>query len=223
MTTPLRKLLLTAHVTFSVGWLGAVAAYLALAIAGLTSRDAQTVRAAYLSMELIGWGVIVPLGGLTVLTGLVQSLVTEWGLFRHYWIAAKLGLTLVAVVVLLVHMKTAVSPMARIAAAAELGPGDHAQHRVQLVLHAAGGLAVLLTTTALSVWKPWGLTPWGKKKQAERRGVVEARPDFVAVPVLVAAGGRSVEWWAKVVGAHVVVLALLAVVVLHVSGGMSNH
>jgi hypothetical protein len=47
-----RKFALTAHVTFSVGWLGAVAAFLALAIAGLTSPDAQMVQAAYLAMDL---------------------------------------------------------------------------------------------------------------------------------------------------------------------------
>jgi hypothetical protein len=56
MTPALRKFALTAHVTSSVGWLGSVAAFLALAIAGLNSRDAQTMRAVYVSMELIGWG-----------------------------------------------------------------------------------------------------------------------------------------------------------------------
>ena len=77
MTPSLRKLALTAHVTSSVGWLGAVAAFLALAIAGLTSRDPQMVRAAYLAMELTGWFVIVPLSLASPLTGLVQSLCTE--------------------------------------------------------------------------------------------------------------------------------------------------
>ena len=52
MTPRLRKFALTAHVTCSVGWLGAVAGFLALAVAGLTSQDAQMVRAAYLAMEL---------------------------------------------------------------------------------------------------------------------------------------------------------------------------
>jgi len=44
----------------AVGWLGAVVAYLALALVGLTSPSAQMVRAAYLAMEVIGWYVIVP-------------------------------------------------------------------------------------------------------------------------------------------------------------------
>lgn len=41
MTLRLRKFTLTAHVIFSVGWLGAVVAYLTLAIAALTSHDVQ--------------------------------------------------------------------------------------------------------------------------------------------------------------------------------------
>lgn len=52
MTPRLRKFALTAHITSSIGWLGAIAAFLALAVAGLTSQDEQAVRAAYLAMEL---------------------------------------------------------------------------------------------------------------------------------------------------------------------------
>jgi len=53
MTLRLRKLALTMHVTSSVGWLGAVAAFLALSIAGLTSGNDETMRAAYLAMQLV--------------------------------------------------------------------------------------------------------------------------------------------------------------------------
>jgi hypothetical protein len=93
MTPGLRKFALTSHVTSSVGWLGAVGAFLALAIAGVTSQNAQTVRAAYLAMHMTTWFVIVPLCLAALLTGIVQSLGTTWGLFRHYWIVTKLVLT----------------------------------------------------------------------------------------------------------------------------------
>ena len=73
MTPRIRKFALTAHVTSSVGWLGAVAGFLALAVAGLTSQDAQMVRAAYLAMELTGWFVIVPLSLASPLTGLSRA------------------------------------------------------------------------------------------------------------------------------------------------------
>ncbi|MBA3519246.1 MAG: hypothetical protein H0T75_16780, partial [Rhizobiales bacterium] len=93
MTPSLRKFALAAHVTASVGLLGAVAGFLALAVAGLTSKDPQMVRAAYLATELTASFVIVPLCLAALLTGLVQSLGTSWGLFRHYWVLVKLLLT----------------------------------------------------------------------------------------------------------------------------------
>lgn len=79
MTPAARKLNLTAHVSSSVGWLGAVGAFLVLGIAGLISQDADTVRGAYLAMNLIGQFMIVPLSVASLTTGLVQSLGTQWG------------------------------------------------------------------------------------------------------------------------------------------------
>jgi DMSO/TMAO reductase YedYZ heme-binding membrane subunit len=61
MTPRLRKLALAMHITLAVGWIGAVAGYIALDVAAATSQDAQTLRAAYLAMGLIAWYVIVPL------------------------------------------------------------------------------------------------------------------------------------------------------------------
>jgi hypothetical protein len=155
MTARLRKFALTTHVSVSVGWLGSVAAYLALAITGLTTRDSGMANAVYRSMEVIGWVIIVPCSLAALLSGLVQSLGTEWGLFRYYWIVAKLSLTVTATAVLLMHIP-AVSRMARVAVDAALATGDFTELRMQLVVHAVGGLLVLLTTTALSVYKPWG-------------------------------------------------------------------
>lgn len=85
MTSNLRKFALTGHVSSSVGFLGAVVGFLALAVAGLTHQNTQIARAAYLTMELVGWFVILPLCLASLLTGLVQSLGTAWGLFQHYW------------------------------------------------------------------------------------------------------------------------------------------
>ena len=165
MTPGLRKLTLTVHITCSVGWLGAVAAYLALVVAALTSSNAPMVRAAWLSMASIGWFVVVPLALASLLTGLVQALGTPWGLFQHYWVLGKLLLTVLAVVVLLLHMPT-VSFFARVAAAMD---DAYSGGLWGELLHAGGGLLVLLVTTTLSVYKPPGVTPYGWRKQHERR------------------------------------------------------
>ncbi len=165
----LRKFALAVHLTFSVGWIGAVIAYLALVIAAMTSQDTQMVRAAYFAMELTGSFVIVPLAIASLLTGLVMSLGTPWGLFRHYWVLFSLVLTIVATVVLLQHMHT-VSFFAGVAA--ETHSADDGRLRGGLpgeLLHAGGGLLVLLVIQALNVYKPRGLTPYGWRKQQEER------------------------------------------------------
>jgi hypothetical protein len=169
MTPGLRKLALTAHVTSSVGWLGAVAGFLALAVAGLASEDAQTVRAAYLAMEATGWFVLVPLSLASLLTGIVQSLGTTWGLFRHYWILAKLLINVFATIVLLLFMQT-LSSLAGVAGETTLSSDDLDGLRdPSPVLHAGAALLLLLAATTLAVYKPRGMTRYGQRKQHEMR------------------------------------------------------
>ena len=75
----------------------------------------------------------------------------------------KLALILVASVVLLLQLAS----LAALADAATAGtlPGEQdAQARLSLVVHAVGGLLVLLATTVLAVYKPRGLTPYGYRR-----------------------------------------------------------
>ncbi|MGH3764806.1 MAG: DUF2269 domain-containing protein [Pseudonocardiaceae bacterium] len=168
MTPRLRKLALTAHVTSSVGWLGAVAAFLALAIIGLTSQDTQIVRGVYPAMTAIGWFVLVPLSLACLLTGLIQALGTPWGLFRHYWVLFKLLINLVATILLLVHVQVA-SQVADAVAQTSLSSGDLVAMRIQLVADSGAALLVLLVAVTLSIYKPRGLTRYGWRKQREQR------------------------------------------------------
>ncbi|MFF0051685.1 hypothetical protein [Streptomyces sp. NPDC005498] len=167
MSAGLRKLALTAHVSVSVGWLGSVVVFLVLAVAGLTGQDAQRAHGAYLAMEATGWHVIVPLAFASLLTGLVQSLGTPWGMLRHYWVLAKLVLTVVATFLLLLHMQVA-DHVADAAARTLLSGSDLDGMRVQLVFDAAAAVVVLLTTTALSIYKPRGITRYGWRVQQRR-------------------------------------------------------
>ncbi len=170
MAPRLRKFALTAHVTSSVGWLGAVAGFLALAVAGLISRDTQTVRAVYLVMDLTAWYVIVPLCLASLLTGLVSSLSTTWGLFRHYWVLLKILITIPSSLMLLVHMQP-ISYMAGVAANTPLSIADLHGLKIQLVIESGAAVVVLLVATALSVYKPKGLTRYGWRKQREQRAL----------------------------------------------------
>lgn len=157
MPPRLRKWALTAHITFSVGWVGAVAGFLALSIAGVTSQNPEVVRAAYVAMNLIGWFIIVPCSFASLLSGIVQSLGTEWGLLRHYWLLVKFVFTIVATILLLLHQFTAVAGAARRVCGSAPGTlPDVGRFGIQLVGDAGLGLLVLLVITTLSVLKPWG-------------------------------------------------------------------
>jgi hypothetical protein len=165
MAPRVRKLALTAHVVASVGWLGAVAGFLGVSIVGLTSHEAETVRGTYRVMEPAAWLVLVPLALASLLTGLIQSLGTTWGLFRHYWVLFKLLINVVATTVLLVYMETfrlmadvAADPTTELAEVRNPSP----------LLHAGAALLLLLVATTLAVYKPRGMTPYGRRKQREQ-------------------------------------------------------
>lgn len=166
MPPRVRKLVLTAHVTTSVGWLGAAVAFLGLVIVGLTSPDPQTVRGVYLVMEPAAWIVLVPLAGATLLTGIVQSLGTTWGLLRHYWVIFKLLIAAFATTFLLVYMET-FSVMAAVAA--------DPQADLSLVrnsspaFHATLALLLLLAAVVLALYKPRGVTRHGWRKQQQQQ------------------------------------------------------
>jgi hypothetical protein len=229
MTPRLRKFALAVHLTFSVGWIGAVVAFLALVVAAMTSQDAQRLRAAWIAMELTGWFAIVPLALASLLTGVVMALGTKWGLFRHYWVLISFVLTILATGVLLGNMRT-VSSFAGIAAETDSADVDALRGglRSELV-HAGVGLLLLLVVQVLNVYKPRGMTPYGRRRQyeqptgsrsiatapADRSAYGDARGDTAAPAER--AGTTRAPRWARVSGIIVLVLGLLFVI-LHLTG-----
>jgi hypothetical protein len=213
MTPRVRKLTITAHVAFSVGWLGATAAFLVLSIAGLTSHDAEVVRGACLSMNLISKFVIIPMSLAALATGLLQALGTPWGLFRYYWILLKFGLAIFATSALLMHEFAVMGEAARrvsgTAAEALFSP-DLLSLKTELVRAPSVAIVFLLTATTLGVYKPWGLTRYGRRKQQERS---KAQPQ----PENETPFGLKV--FLSVIGALV-----LTFIVLHLTGhGFESH
>ncbi|MDQ3638320.1 MAG: hypothetical protein M3426_10055, partial [Actinomycetota bacterium] len=86
---------------------------------------------------------------------------------------AKLLLTVLATIVLLLQMES-ISYIAGVAAETTLSSDDLREARISLVVHAGGGLLVLLVPAALSVYKPRGMTRYGQRKQREQR--IELQP-----------------------------------------------
>lgn len=159
-TAPACKAWLLAHVITSLGWLGAVTAFFALAIVGLASTDAGLVTSSYRIMWTLTWTTILPLCLASLVIGIVQSLGTPWGLLRHYWVVFKLAISVLSTLILLLLHTQPIRMVSDLAAAGELTPGAHLPVRIQMIV--ASGLAIVapLIATALSIYKPRGITPW---------------------------------------------------------------
>jgi hypothetical protein len=160
-------------------------------------------------MELIGWYVIVPASIAALLTGLIQSLGTEWGLVRHHWVLTKFVLTIGATILLLLHMQP-VKHAADIAAAASADRQFHSL-QVRLIVDAALALLVLFANTALSVFKPWGMTRYGRRHQL---------PDHPGQREVLRRQSAVVLPWPY---GLVVIGVLLLIVLLHLTGVVGHH
>ena len=178
MPPRVRRLALAVHLTSSIGWVGAAVAYVPLVVAVLSSDDQRVVREAVLVMNSVDWFVIVPLAYLALATGLVMSLGTPWGLFRHWWVVFSLLLTLAAVFVLSEY-SLSLRAMAAVASKPTLSYSDlgmlkdpgHAVHNL-------GGIVVLLVVVVLNIYKPRGVTRHGWREQQKRRGAATRRRKY---------------------------------------------
>ncbi|WP_067430930.1 hypothetical protein [Nocardioides jensenii] len=167
-----RRLLLAVHLACSIGWIGAVCAYLALAFAVPPARDPEVVRAAWIGMELVGWYALVPLAVGSLVTGILMGAVTRWGLLRHYWVVISLVGTTLLTAVLIFHMPD-VSAQADVA---RVATDEHLLGMGSDITHAVIGLVLLVGILVLNIYKPRGLTRYGwRKERAERARQSERR------------------------------------------------
>ncbi len=152
----LRKGVLVLHITASVGWLGAIGAFLVLAVAAATGDGEETLPGLLESMRLIAWVAILPLSLASLVTGTLSALTSGWGLVRHYWVLVKLALNAIAVTFLMGYLPSLDLAAQRASLpgapdAASLGGWMH-------VVHAAAAGAAVLAAAVLSVYKPRGAT-----------------------------------------------------------------
>ncbi|MGW4112644.1 hypothetical protein ACWEFJ_17380 [Actinosynnema sp. NPDC004786] len=149
-----RKSWVLLHVITSVGWLGVTIGMLVLALAAF---DAPQL---YQAMSLLGDAVVLPLALAALVTGVVLSLGTKWGLVRHKWVLAKFALTVVAVVATTFSLRSALH---------EAADGVVGTAGGDVLTAACVSLTLYTVNTALSVFKPWGRTRWGAARPVGAR------------------------------------------------------
>ena len=213
MTPTIRKLLLTIHIACAVGWIGAVSAFLAVSIAAAYSDNAAFIPGAYGAMDVISCWIAIPASMGAVTSGFIQAAAGPWGLRRYYWVILKWILASVATVTLAIHQLAAVRVAAEEAFSLQTGAGSAnatwAALQFELLRAPIIALIILLWVLALAVFKPWGLTAYGRRSQPE--AIKRTLPQRNRTPI----GAR--------IAFLVIALCLLAFIAVHLLGGGFHH
>ncbi len=158
-----RKAVLLLHILGSLTWLGLDVGLLALSLTGLTSDDPATVRAVYLAMSVLGTTVLIPAAILSLVTGVLLGLGTKWGLVRHHWVLVKLVLTVITAALTISALRSGLSQAADEVRLSAVAPADATGG---LLFAPIVSLTCYLFMTVLSIYKPWGRTPWARRRAA---------------------------------------------------------
>ncbi|MEU3852650.1 DUF2269 domain-containing protein [Streptomyces sp. NPDC029554] len=156
-----RRAVLVVHVTASASWLGLTLGLLALGITAATTGSAVSVETSVCAMLLFADWLLLPVAFLTLLSGLVLSLGTPWGLARHRWVVTKFWLTLATTAATVFALRPGVS--AAVTAVAAGGPLPDAG---DVLFGPVVSLSAYVFMTAISVLKPWGPTRRGRRLRA---------------------------------------------------------
>ncbi|WP_306204178.1 hypothetical protein [Actinoplanes sp. RD1] len=139
-----RQLTVWLHILTSVGWMAQALALCVMLATGLASGDPVT-RQASTTMALATDGRLLgPMADASAYTGIMLAAGTAWGFFRFWWVAAKLGITVVQLFAGIFLL----SP--QLQASAVAGPRP-----LQVVATALMASAIAFQAW-LSVAKPWG-------------------------------------------------------------------
>lgn len=146
-----RKVALVGHVLSSVGWFGVAVAIVGCVVAAKVTAQPSFAHALYRVVAASGW-LSVPAGLVAAATGALLGLGTKYGLIRYWWVVVKILIT-IAVVITDALLVSAVA--GDVAATGRPTPALYGSTSAHIV--------VLTIAAVLSVIKPRGLTPWGRR------------------------------------------------------------
>ena len=161
-----RQWLLLAHVITSLGWMGAGAANVVLAVTAIRTDDAPLRRSCYQLINVIDFALVIPLAFSALGSGMIIGLATKWRLLRHWWVVVKLVLTLAVII----FSTFGVGVWVEQSMAATTGPvATPSPVAEELVVGAGANIAAFLFMTWASVTKPWPRTPWARTSPRSTR------------------------------------------------------
>jgi Predicted integral membrane protein (DUF2269) len=168
-----RKLTLTIHIISAIGWIGVDFVLFVFAFTGLTSDDPSTIAICYQAIEMFAVVLLVPLGLLSLATGLLLGWGSKYGILRYHWVLWKLILNLVLTTLVIVLLRPGVNEAADLVTESPgTIPDQLEQARANLIFPPTVSITVLTFATVLAVYKPWGRTKYGRRRLEEERRAV---------------------------------------------------
>ncbi|KZB85775.1 hypothetical protein AVL48_30470 [Amycolatopsis regifaucium] len=174
LTPRWRKLVLVVHVVSSVGWLGITVVNAVLTFISVFTGDPRLQHAAILVMDRIGGYLLLPVSLIALVSGLVLGVGTKWGLIRYKWVAIKLVLTLIAVGLTLFSLLPGLRELAALTESTMDGVFVEMGRRPDGFYPIIVSTTMYLTMTVLSVYKPGGKTPYGRRATTRRDRVPQS-------------------------------------------------
>lgn len=147
--------MLIAHIASAGAWLGIDVVMAVFIFTAMLTDDRGTEALCYQALELFtGWPLLAT-GLICLASGVILGLGSKWGIVRYWWVAAKLALNVILVVLVPVALRPEVvesAEQARRWAAGEpvtLDVGD-------LIFPPIVSPIALMIAMTLAVIKPWG-------------------------------------------------------------------
>lgn len=162
----MRKLLLAVHLLFSGILLGCTAVFVILDLTALFARDQMTLEACYRIMHLLSRTSLRASTIGSVVSGILLSVFTSWGLLKFRWIVAKEALSLPVLALGLYGIYEWSLRGLRIVTANSSETWKDAGFQSDGLMLGTGIALQLLSVVLLyllSVYKPGGRTGWASK------------------------------------------------------------
>lgn len=150
-----RRAVLTVHILGAGAWIGIDVVLGVLVVTAMLTTSVDTEALCYRVLELFAVWPLLTAGLVTLVSGVVLGLGTNYGLVRYWWVAVKLALNVVLVGLVVVALRPGLAEAA--AYGEQLAAGGSPTGDVgSLVFPPVVSGIALTTATVLSVFKPWG-------------------------------------------------------------------
>lgn len=160
-----RRLVLLAHLVAALGWLGVDVVVGFLAVTGFTSNDPGRVAASYLALDTFAVPLLLVFGLSTLASGLLLSIGSGLGVIRHWWVAIKLAINVVLSGLVLLLLQPRLTEAASQAGQIDSTLSDRLGGiPIDMLFPAFVSGAALLAASLLGTFKPWGPTPYGRRR-----------------------------------------------------------